>query len=399
MSIFHTASDDEIRSGRTTDVYFVRAKRVLEAKGKDRVRVVAEVTAGGLPDGAPWGVLCGVEEVARLFEGRPVDVYSMAEGSLFRSSDVHGVREPVMVVEGAYCDFCELETPLLGFVCQESGVASRAAVVRIAAGDKPVVAFGARRAHPALAPALDRAAYIGGLDGVSTLMGAEAIGGEPMGTMPHSLIVVFRDQVEAWRAYDEVLPPEVPRVALVDTYWDEKVEAVRAAEALGGRLEAVRLDTPGSRRGDFAGIIREVRWELDLRGHEGVGIFVSGGLDAEAVRLLGEAGADGFGVGTWVSCAPPVDFALDIVEVEGVPSAKRGKLGGRKQVWRCSGCMVDVVRPSDEPAPGCPRCGGETEAMLGLLLKEGEIVGDLPEPSRIRERVLEQISRLGDSGA
>jgi nicotinate phosphoribosyltransferase len=87
------------------------------------------------------------------------------------------------------------------------------------------------------------------------------------------------------------------------------------------------------------------------------------------------------------------------VEVEGVPSAKRGKLGGRKQVWRCPGCVVDVVRPSGEAAPVCPRCGGETEAMLGLLLKEGEIVGDLPEPSRIRESVLVQISRLGDSGA
>ena len=245
---------------------------------------------------------------------------------------------------------------------------------------------------------MDRAAFIGGLDGVSTLMGAEAIGEEPMGTMPHSLIVVFGDQVEAWKAYDDVLSPEVPRVALVDTYWDEKVEAVRAAEALGGRLEAVRLDTPGSRRGDFAEIIREVRWELDLRGHEGVGIFVSGGLDEEAVRRLGEAGADGFGVGTWVSCAPAVDFALDIVEVEGVPSAKRGKLGGRKQVWRCPGCMADVVRPWGEPTPGCPRCGGETEAMLRPLVKSGVIVGDLPEPRRIRERVLEQISKLGEPG-
>jgi len=397
MGSFHTASDDEIRSGRTTDVYFMRTKRVLEAKGKDRVRVVAEVTTGGLPGGAPWGVLCGVEEVARLFEGRPVDVYSMAEGSLFRPYDERGFREPVMVVEGAYYDFCELETPLLGFVCQESGVATRAAIVRIAAGEKPVVAFGARRAHPALAPALDRAAYIGGLDGVSTLKGAEAIGGEPMGTMPHSLIIVFGDQVEAWKAYDEVLSPEVPRVALVDTYWDEKVEAVRAAEALEGRLEAVRLDTPGSRRGDFAGIIREVRWELDLRGHEGVGIFVSGGLDEESVRLLGEAGADGFGVGTWVSCAPAVDFAMDIVEVEGRPAAKRGKLGGRKQVWRCPGCMVDLVRPWGEAAPVCSRCGGETEAMLRPLIEDGVIVGDLREPSRIREYVLEQISKLGDS--
>ena len=394
MRAFHVATDEEIKAGKTTDVYFVRTKRVLEAKGKDKVRVVAEVTTGGLPDGRPWGVLCGVEELARLFEGCPVDVHSMPEGSVFYPSDVHGVRQPVMYVEGSYHDFCELETPLLGFICQESGVATRAAYVKAAAGEKSVVAFGARRAHPALAPALDRAAYIGGLDGVSTLIGAEAIGMEPMGTMPHALMIVFGDQVEAWRAYDEVMPEEVPRVALVDTYFDEKVEAVRAAEALGDRLGAVRLDTPGSRRGDFPGIIREVRWELDLRGHRDVGIFVSGGLDEDAVRLLGAAGADGFGVGTYVSCAPAVDFALDIVEVEGRPAAKRGKLSGRKQVWRCPECMVDVTQLSVEVAPRCPKCDGGMEAMLKPLIKDGEIVADLPAPAEIREFALEQVRRL-----
>ena len=394
MSGFHVASDEEIKSGRTTDVYFKRTMRVLEAKGMTGVRVAAEVTTSSIPGGSGWGVLAGVEEAARLFEGAPVDVYSMPEGSVFRPGDHRGMRAPVMVVEGSYYDFCELETPLIGFLCQESGVASRAATVRLAAGDKPVVAFGARRAHPALAPALDRAAFIGGLDGVSTILGAEAIGEEPMGTMPHSLMIVFGDQVKAWKAYDETLGEEVPRVALVDTYWDEKVEAVRAAEALEGRLSGVRLDTPSSRRGDFPTIIREVRWELNLRGFQDVGIFVSGGLDAEAVVRLGEAGADGFGVGTWVSCAPPVDFALDIVEVEGKPAAKRGKLGGKKQVWRCHDCLVDTVLRREDDAPACPRCGGETEAMLRPLIEAGEIVGELPEPRVIREHTLGQLSRL-----
>ena len=394
MSGFHVASDEEIKSGRTTDVYFKRTKRVLEAKGMTGVRVAAEVTTSAIPGDSGWGVLAGVEEAARLFEGTPVDVYSIPEGSVFRPGDHRGMRAPVMVVEGSYYDFCELETPLIGFLCQESGVASRAATVRLAAGDKPVVAFGARRAHPALAPALDRAAFIGGLDGVSTILGAEAIGEEPMGTMPHSLMIVFGDQVKAWKAYDETLGEEVPRVALVDTYWDEKVEAVRAAEALEGRLSGVRLDTPSSRRGDFPTIIREVRWELNLRGFQDVGIFVSGGLDAEAVVRLGEAGADGFGVGTWVSCAPPVDFALDIVEVEGKPAAKRGKLGGKKQVWRCRDCLVDTVLRREDDAPACPRCGGETEAMLRPLIEAGEIVGELPEPRVIREHTLGQLGRL-----
>jgi len=137
VSRFHIATEEEIKAGRTTDVYFVRTRKILKARGKDRVRVAAEVTTGRLPDGMEWGVLCGVEEVARLFEGVPVDVYSMPEGSVFYSTDVRGVRMPVMLIEGAYYDFCVLETPLLGFICQESGVASRAALVRMAAGRKP----------------------------------------------------------------------------------------------------------------------------------------------------------------------------------------------------------------------------------------------------------------------
>jgi nicotinate phosphoribosyltransferase len=397
MSRFYIASEEAIRSGWTTDVYFARTIEVLKAKGKENIRVVAEVTAGGFQDGYDWGVLCGIEEVARLFEDIPVNVYTMPEGSIFRPNDMRGVREPAIVIEGAYHDFCVLETPLLGFICQESGVATRAARVRMAAGEKPVVAFGVRRMHPALAPALDRAAYIGGIDGVSSLLGAEAIGAEPMGTMPHALIILFGDQIEAWKAYNEVMPPEVPRIALIDTYFDEKTEAVMAAEALGKHLQAVRLDTPGSRRGSFAEIIREVRWELDLRGYGHVKIFISGGLDIESVKELGDAGADAFGVGTSISGALPVDFALDIVEVEGKPAAKRGKLGGRKQVWRCPKCLVDVVEAFGKPGPRCLLCGGETESMLRMLIKDGEIAAELPDPRQIRKQVLEQLSKLDNS--
>jgi nicotinate phosphoribosyltransferase len=392
--LFHIATPEQIKAGKTTDIYFVRTKQILKAKGRDRIRVVAEVTTGGVPGGYLWGILCGTDEVAQLFEGVPVDVYALPEGSVFHPSDHRGVRAPALIIEGAYADFCELETPLLGFLCQNSGVATRAARIKIAAGDRTVIAFGVRRMHPALAPALDRAAYIGGMDAVSCVAGAEAIGAKPSGTMPHALMIVFGDQVTAWKAFDDVMPPDVPRVTLVDTYYDEKTEAIMAANALGERLQAVRLDTPGSRRGNFADIVREVRWELDLRGHGHVKIFVSGGLDEDTVKSLGEAGADAFGVGTWVSGAPTVDFGMDIVEVEGRPAAKRGKLGGRKQVWRCPACLVDIVQPHGQPSPPCPRCGGETEPMLKPLVAGGRIVAEFPEPRALRSRLLEQISKI-----
>ena len=142
MRIFHCASDEEIKNGETTDIYFVRTKQILEAKKLDKLNAVAEVTAGGLPNEWPWGIFCGIEEEARLFEGYPVNVYTMPEGSILYPSDNHGVREPVMFIEGPYGEFCTLETPMLGLICQASGVATRAARVKKAAGKKIVMAFG-----------------------------------------------------------------------------------------------------------------------------------------------------------------------------------------------------------------------------------------------------------------
>ena len=105
-----------------------------------------------------------------------------------------------------------------------------------------------------------------------------------------------------------------------------------AAETLR-RLNAVRLDTPSSRRGNFRRIVEEVRWELDIRGFKNVGIFVSGGIDEAEIGELRDI-VSGFGVGTSVANAKCIDFALDIVEIEGEPCAKRGKKGGKKQVYR-----------------------------------------------------------------
>ncbi|RLI05059.1 nicotinate phosphoribosyltransferase [Candidatus Bathyarchaeota archaeon] len=394
MHLFHTASDEEIKQGKTTDVYFTRAKEILKAKKKDKVKVVAEVTVGNLPESWSWGILCGIEEVAKLFEGYPVNVYSFPEGSLFYPKDRYGVREPVMVIEGVYVDFCVLETPLLGLICQASGIATKAARIRKMAGDKLLISFGIRRIHPTISPMVDRAAYIGGFDGVSCLTGAKLIGKKPTGTMPHALIIIFGNQVEAWKAFDEIIEPEVPRIALIDTYFDEKIEAVKAAEALDGRLYGVRLDTPNSRRGNFAEIVREVKWELAVRGYENVKVMVSGGIDELNIKPLIDAGVDGFGVGTSISAAPIIDFAMDIVEIEGKPVAKRGKLGGKKEVWRCPSCMKDIVLPFRKPQPKCPDCGNKMEPMLKPLIREGKIVEKQLPPGKIREHVLNQLGKI-----
>src|SRR5436190_22674992 len=117
-----------------------------------------------------------------------------------------------MVLEGRYVDFCTYETPLLGLLCHASGIATMAARVRRSAGTKTILSFGIRRAHPDLAPMIDRACYIGGFDAVSSLVGDRLLRTNPYGTMPHSLIIAMGDQVRAWKSYDEHMPEDIPRI-------------------------------------------------------------------------------------------------------------------------------------------------------------------------------------------
>jgi len=355
--MFDIVSPEAIKDGRATDAYFDRTREALEGAGRNP-DVVCEVTADQFPTGE-FEVFAGAKDAAALLEGRDVDAYALAAGQLFDGG-------PVLRIEGPYLEFAELETSLLGFLSPASGWATAARQVKSAADDTSVLSFGARHVHPSSTAALERAALVGGLDGFSHVAAGDVLGREAAGTMPHALVICFGrgEQEAAWRAFDEHVPPEVPRVALTDTYSDEVDEALRAVEAVDG-LASVRLDTTGSRRGDFGHIVREVRWALDDAGHEEVGIFVSGGLGVEEVRELREH-VEGFGVGSAVSNADPVDFALDIVERDGESAAKRGKLSGAKQVYRVG--EEHVVRPADEPGPTDGR------PLLRPLVEDGEIV-------------------------
>ena len=387
---FHIASAPDIKSGQVSDVYFARTVEILRAKGINK-RVKAEIRLKSFPQ-ADWsfGILAGIEEAAMLLEGIPINVWTMDEGTIFAP------YEPVVVVEGNYLDWAVYETALLGFLCQASGIATKAARCKRAAGERQVISFGARRMHPALAPMIERNAFIGGCDGVAVTKAAELIEADPMGTIPHALVLMFGDTVEALRAFHEVVDPKVRRVALIDTLQDEKFEAIRVAEALGKDLYAVRLDTPSSRRGDFFRILEEVRWELDFRGFEHVKILASGGIDEYEILKLNSL-VDGYGVGTAIANAPVLSFALDIMEIEGRPMAKRGKRSGAKQVWRVPGTVENLVLPAHKPAPRGPD-GRPAEALLKPLLAGGRLVRDLPPPRTIRDFVLEQMAKI-DIGA
>ena len=386
---FFIANEEDILQGRTTDIYFERTLEILKAKGMMDLGVAAELTVSKLPRDWKWGVYCGLEEVLRLLEGKDIDVWGLPEGTVFPSRTQSGVRLPLMTIEGAYSQFCLQESPLLGMLSHSSGVATMAARCRKAAGELPMIAFGVRRAHPAIAPMLDRSSYIGGCDGVSSILGAEMLGRPADGTMPHALIIMMGNPVDAFRAFDEVMGPEVPRIVLADTYSDEKAEALVAAETID--LYGVRLDTPSSRRGSFPDIVREVRWELDLHGHQDVRIILSGGLDETTIPPLVNAGASGFGVGSSISSAPGIDFALDIVERDGVPVAKKGKFGGRKRLYRCPDCLGFEVTVSGE-VPSCRDCGTDMILAEIKLMEHGRRTVAAETPDVIRKRVLEQLS-------
>lgn len=383
----HIATPEEIKAGKVTDVYFERTTAVLKAAGIKK-QVVMEVKATHLPKGYDWGIFIGVEEVLWLLEGFPIDVDGLEEGSVFRAS------EPVLRVKGDYGQLAVYETPLLGMLCQASGVATKAARCKKAAGHRLLLSFGARRMHPAIAPMIDRAAYIGGCDGVAVTKSAELLGIKPSGTMPHALILLVGDTVETLKLFDQVVDPSVPRVALIDTLQDEKFETLRCAEALGERLAGVRFDTPSSRRGDMVELLKEVRWELDIRGYKHVKLFVSGGVDEYEILQLNEV-ADAYGVGTSISNAPTINFAMDIVEIEGKPFTKRGKASGAKDIWRCEQCLHSVVTlAGQEPDGDCPKCSGKLIKVTKPLMRNGQIVCESRSPQELRERVLAILPRL-----
>jgi nicotinate phosphoribosyltransferase len=376
---FHTATDDEIKSGEISDVYFQRTVEILAARG-NRKRVKAEVYLKSLPEDWDWGVLAGLEEVAGLLQGVRVTVHAMDEGMIFAP------YQPVLALEGVYVEWAKYETALLGLLCQASGIATKAARCKKAAGERQVISFGARRMHPVLAPMIERNAFVGGCDGVAVTRSAEMIDADPMGTIPHSLVLMVGDTVEALQAFHEVIEPKVRRVALIDTLLDEKFEALRVAEALGKDLYAVRLDTPSSRRGDLYRILEEVRWELDLRGFGHVKLVASGGVDEYEILRLNPV-ADAYGVGTSIANAPVLNFALDIMEIEGKPAAKRGKWSGAKKVLRKRGTLQTVVLPAGAPTPA----GGPWDSVLKPLVEDGRVARDLPPPRTIRDFVLDQL--------
>ena len=302
------------------DQYFLNTLEVLKAENRNP-SVVMEV----FPNAD--GLLCGIREVLKILRQtlpENTEIWSLNEGSPMARKEV------VLRLHADYCAIGIFETALLGTLAHGSGWATAARACVEAAGEIPVISFGARHVHPAISDRMEYAALIGGCAGCSTPAGAALSDQKASGTMPHTLMLIYGDTVTAALAFDTRMPDFVRRVVLVDTFRDEADESVRVARAMAGRLWGVRLDTPSELGGVTPDLVWRVRRALDSAGFDQVGIFVSGGLTperiSEFVRL--KCPIAGFGVGSAISGASPIDFTADIKEINGTPIAKRGRKVG-----------------------------------------------------------------------
>jgi nicotinate phosphoribosyltransferase len=353
-----------------------------------------------------------VEAFGRLrFTG---DVWAVPEGRLMFAG------EPLLQVTAPIAEAQLVETALLNLVTFQTAVASKAARCRLAAGGAELMDFAFRRTQ-GLDAAMDvaRCSALVGFAATSNTEAARRFGLRAAGTMAHSYVEAFADELAAFRAYAEDFPDRP--TFLVDTY--DTLGGVRAAirvireRGLSGPL-GVRLDS-----GDLGALAAQARRLLDAAGLPQVRIVASGGLDEYAIAELVEQGApiDAYGVGTKMGVsadAPFLDTAYKLVVYAGRPvmklSAGKAYAPGAKQVFRGSAAAGDLVGLRDEPVPpGRARLlepvmagGRRVERPQGLAAAQARFEADLAwlperaralrEPEPVPVLLTERLERLRD---
>jgi nicotinate phosphoribosyltransferase len=324
------------------------------------------------------------------------DVWAIPEGGIFFAN------EPILEVEAPVVEAQVVETFIINVINLQTMIATKASRCFHAAGRRTLVDFSLRRTQGMDAGLrVARASFIGGFVGTSNVLAGKLYGLPVFGTMAHSFITSFDQEVDAFRAFAKTFPDKT--VLLIDTY--ETLAGARKAAEVGKemaakekKLQGVRLDS-----GDIAGLSKKVRRVLRQAGLAQASIFASGGFDEYKIREVLRRGGDidSFGVGTKMgvsSDAPYLDMAYKMVEYAGRPVLKlspgKETLVGKKQVFRFfspSGKMrKDVIGLRDGSFPG-------GEPLLRQVMRSGKIVGRLPSLQRIRKQFLEEFSKLDDN--
>ncbi|MCL6553329.1 MAG: nicotinate phosphoribosyltransferase [Firmicutes bacterium] len=321
------------------------------------------------------------------------DVRAIPEGEVFFPP------EPVLEVTAPRIEAQVVETFLLNAINFQVMVASKAARVVLAARGRAVADFSPRRDHGTdAAVKAARAAYLAGCTSTSNVLAGMLYGIPVTGTMAHSYVMSFSDELTAFRAFARDFPHNT--VLLIDTYDTlqgvaNAIVVARELAARGGRLRAVRIDS-----GDLVAQSRAVRAALDAAGLREVQVLLSGDLNEYRIAELLDQGAaaDAFGVGTELGTsadAPSLGGVYKLVEDEKgfriKLSAGKATLPGRKQVWRKLDAegqpTADLIALHDEPAPP------DHVPLLVPVMEGGRRLWAEPLPA-IRQRCTERLAAL-----
>ena len=318
------------------------------------------------------------------------EVWAVAEGTpVFANQPLLRVTAPIIEAQ-------IVETFLLTTLTFQTMIATKAARVVASAAGRPVAEFGSRRAHGPLAGLLAaRAAYIGGCAGTANVDAHFRFGVPSFGTLAHSFVMAYDDELESFREFARVFPEH--SVLLLDTY--NSLHAVDKIIAAGLRPYGVRLDS-----GNLAELSKQVRERLDRAGLHATKIVASSDLDEYVITelLAGGARIDEFGVGTALATsndAPALSGVYKLVAYEGEPRVKlteeedKASYPGSKQVFRF---VEDGVYARDIIATAAENYAG-SEPLLTCVMRDGARLAPAPSVHDMRARAVRLLAKLPPS--
>ena len=386
-----------------TDRYELTMLEAALHDGTAHRRCVFELFGRRLSGGRRFGVVAGTgrllsliddfrfgdDELRFLRDDAVVDAATLdyLEGYRFNGS-ITGYREgelyfpgsPILTIEGTFAEAVVLETLALSVLNHDSAVATAAARMSIAAGDRPLAEMGSRRAGEESAVAAARAAYITGFGATSNLEAGRRWGIPTMGTAAHAWTLLHDTEEDAFRSQIDALGTGT--TLLVDTY-DTRRGVELAIQVAGTELGGVRIDS-----GDLPTVATEVRAQLDELGATATKITVTSDLDEYAIAALAASPVDAYGVGTSVvtgSGTPTAGMVYKLVARQAddgswvavaKASTDKGSKGGRKAAFRTlerGKATRELIAVSDGfEAVDTPEEHADGRPLQVLLVSNGE---------------------------
>ncbi|MET0672791.1 MAG: nicotinate phosphoribosyltransferase [Microbacterium pygmaeum] len=391
---------------------------MLDAALKDGTahrRCVFELFGRRLSAGRRFGVVAGTgrlleliqdfrfgeDELRFLRDERVVDAATLRfledyrfTGSIsgYREGEAYFPGSPILTVEGTFAEAVVLETLALSVLNHDSAIATAAARMSIAAGERPLAEMGSRRAGEESAIAAARAAYITGFNATSNLEAGRRWGVPTMGTAAHAWTLLHDTEEDAFRSQVDALGTGT--TLLIDTY-DIQEGVALAIRVAGTGLGGVRIDS-----GDLPTVAAQVRTQLDELGATGTKITVTSDLDEYAIAALAASPVDSYGVGTSVvtgSGTPTAGMVYKLVARQdsaggwvsvAKASLDKGSTGGRKAAFRtlergtATSELIAVSDGFEEVATGAQH--PDARALQVRLVADGQTDAAFTGPSGVR---------------